>query len=71
MRSPDHQLRERNTSAEEYSARYNAGTPDELAALFANYSEAGANHSIVRLPDVALEGSIEAFGEVIADFKES
>ena len=71
LRSRVDQLRDRNTSAEEYSARYNAGTTDDLAALFARYSEAGADHSIVRLPDVALEGSIEAFGEVIAYFKES
>lgn len=71
LRSRVHQMRDRNTSAEEYSAQHNAGTVDDLAALFASYSNAGADHSIVPLPDVALEGSIEAFGEVIANFVES
>jgi hypothetical protein len=48
--------------------RTNAGTVDDLAALFSAYSSAGAGHSIVSLPDVALEGSIETFADVIARF---
>jgi hypothetical protein len=47
---------------------FNAGTPDDLEALFTRYAEAGAGHSIVALPDVALEGSIETFSDVIARF---
>lgn len=61
-------LRDRNTSAEQYATRHNAGTVDDLTALFGAYHEAGADHSIVRLADVALDGSIEAFGELIANF---
>jgi hypothetical protein len=34
--------------------------------LFSAYADAGASHSIVALPDVHLEGSIEAFADVIA-----
>ena len=62
------QLRARNTSVEEYAARHNAGLADDLASLFAAYHEAGASNSVVRLADVANDGSIEAFGEVIASF---
>jgi hypothetical protein len=58
-------LRGRNRTAEEYAARANAGTPDDHDRLFAGYRAAGATHSIVVLPDVAMEGSIESFGEVI------
>ncbi|HEX9846841.1 MAG TPA: TIGR03560 family F420-dependent LLM class oxidoreductase [Acidimicrobiia bacterium] len=59
-------LRERSTPAETYMQRTNAGTVDDLVTLFGLYSEAGAQHSIVSIPDVATEGSIEAFSEVIA-----
>lgn len=62
------QLRDRNTSPDDYARRHNAGTVDDLVGLFDGYSQAGANHSIVSLPDVALEGSLEAFGDVIASF---
>jgi alkanesulfonate monooxygenase SsuD/methylene tetrahydromethanopterin reductase-like flavin-dependent oxidoreductase (luciferase family) len=58
-------LRGRNRTAEEYAARANAGTPDDHDRLFADYRAAGAAHSIVVLPDVAMEGSIESFGRVI------
>ena len=61
-------LRGRNTSAEAFSRRNNAGTPDDHAELFSAYADAGASHSIVALPDVHLDGSIEAFGDVIAHF---
>jgi alkanesulfonate monooxygenase SsuD/methylene tetrahydromethanopterin reductase-like flavin-dependent oxidoreductase (luciferase family) len=61
-------LRDRNTSAETFMKRHNAGTVDDLVALFAAYSAAGADHSIVAIPDVWEEGSIETFGEVIAGF---
>lgn len=59
-------LRDRNTSIEQYARRNNAGTVDDLLSLFGAYADAGASHSIVSLPDVHLDGSIEAFGEVIS-----
>lgn len=66
LRERVEQLRGRNTSAESFSHRNAAGTPDDHAELFSAYSDAGASHSIVALPDVHLDGSIEAFGDVIA-----
>lgn len=68
LRERVEQLRGRNTSVEEFSRRNNAGIAADQIELFAAYSEAGASHSIVALPDVHLDGSIEAFAEVIADF---
>ena len=65
------QFRDRNTSVEKYSARYNAGTVDDQVALFSSYSRSGAQHSMVALPDVALEDSIETFGDVITAFEKS
>ena len=62
----DH-LRGRNQSIEDFSRRNNAGTVDDQLALFSAYHEAGAVHSIVAIPDVHLEGSIESFAEVIAN----
>lgn len=62
------ELRDRGTTTEEYMSRVNAGTVDDLATLFASFDEAGASHSIVSMPDVAREGSIETFAEVIASF---
>lgn len=61
-------MRDRKTGAEDYMTRVNAGTVDHLVELFRAYSDSGAGHSIVSLPDVALEGSIESFAEVIARF---
>jgi F420-dependent oxidoreductase-like protein len=61
-------LRDRTTTAESFMKRHNAGTVDDLVELFAAYSAAGADHSIVAIPDVWKEGSIETFGEVIAQF---
>ena len=68
LRERIEQLRGRNTSAEQYADRSNAGTVEDLIGLFSAYSAAGAGHSIIALPDVALEGSIETFGEIIASF---
>ena len=68
LRERIEKLRARNTSAEQYAERANAGTVEDLIGLFSAYSAAGAGHSIVALPDVALEGSIETFGEIIASF---
>jgi F420-dependent oxidoreductase-like protein len=62
--------RGRDQSAEDYSRRHNAGTVDDLEGLFQSYHDAGATHSIVSLPDVAVPGSLETFGDVIARFKQ-
>lgn len=61
-------LRGRDTPADDYMARFNAGTVDDLVELFSAYGEAGASHSIVSMPDVGMEGSIETFADVIASF---
>ena len=61
-------LRGRNQTVEHYAKQNNAGTVDDLVGLFSAFSEAGADHSIVALPDVAMEGSIETFAEVITSF---
>ncbi|HEX9762885.1 MAG TPA: LLM class flavin-dependent oxidoreductase, partial [Acidimicrobiia bacterium] len=58
-------LRGRNTTPESYSERNNAGTVEDHIGLFSSYARSGVNHSIVALPDVAMEGSIESFGRVI------
>jgi len=64
-------LRGRNMSAEEFSRRNNAGTAEDHMDLFSAYSAAGASHSIVSMPDVHIDGSIEAFAEVITTLSES
>jgi len=58
-------LRGRNVSAEAFMARHNAGTIEDQVDHMTRYQAAGASHSMVAIPDVHLEGSIEAFGEVI------
>lgn len=55
-----------SSTFEEYMARNNGALPEDLTNLFARYHAAGASHSIVSLPNAHLEGSIEAFGQVIA-----
>lgn len=64
-------MRGRNTTAESFMKRNNAGTVDDLESLFTRYAEAGADHSIVALPDVSIEGSIEEFGVLMARFETS
>lgn len=64
-------LRDRNTTPESFMKTNHAGTIDDLEELFHAYADAGASHSIVALPDVALEGSIEDFGRLIARFESS
>lgn len=61
-------LRGRNQSAEQYASANNAGLSEDLVELFRSYNAAGATHSIVALPNVHLEESIEAFGRVISVF---
>jgi F420-dependent oxidoreductase-like protein len=65
LRDRVEQLRGRNMSAEAFMARYNAGVIEDQLDHIAGYRAAGATHSMVAMPDVHLEGSIEAFGEVI------
>jgi F420-dependent oxidoreductase-like protein len=65
LRDRVEQLRGRHTSAEAFMARYNAGVIEDQLDHIAGYRAAGATHSMVAMPDVHLEGSIEAFGEVI------
>lgn len=66
VREKVERLRDRNTTAEEYMRRHNAGTTGDLISLFARYHQAGATHSIVVMPDVSVEGSLEVFADVIA-----
>jgi F420-dependent oxidoreductase-like protein len=61
-------FRDRNTTPESFMKRHNAGTVDDLTALFAAYGDAGADHSIVAIPHVWEEGSIETFAGVIDEF---
>ncbi len=60
-------LRGRNVSADAFVSRHNAGTVADQLSHIAAYREAGADHSMVVMPDVHLEGSIETFAEVIAN----
>jgi len=64
-------LRARNVSAEEFAARHKAGTVDDQITHLTAYRAAGVTHSIVVLPDLHLEGSIEAFGEVITGLSDT
>lgn len=68
LRDRVERLRDRNTPAEAFMKRNNAGTVDDLVELFTRYASGGAHHSIVAIPDVIADGSIETFGEVIATF---
>jgi hypothetical protein len=52
-------------SAEAFMARHNAGTIEDQLDHMTGYQAAGASHSMLAIPDVHLDGSIEAFGEVI------
>lgn len=66
LRARVERLRGRNVPAEVFIARHNAGTVDDQLAHISAYRAAGATHSMVVLPDVHLDGSIETFAEVIA-----
>lgn len=68
LRRRVNELRGRNTTAEDYAAAHNAGTTADLIELFTAYAAAGASHSIVSMPDVHLDGGVEAFGKVIDHF---
>lgn len=65
LRERVERLRGRSTTAEAFMARNNVGVVEDQLEHFAAYHQAGANHSMVVLPDAHLEGSIETFGLVI------
>jgi F420-dependent oxidoreductase-like protein len=67
LRARVDRLRGRNVPAEVFVARHNAGTVDDQLAHIGAYRDAGASHSMVVLPDVHLDGSIESFAQVIAN----
>jgi F420-dependent oxidoreductase-like protein len=62
--------RGRDQTAEDFGARSNAGTIDDLSHLIAAYREAGATHTVVSIPDVSRPGSVEAFAPLITRFGE-
>ena len=64
-------VRPPNESPEEFARRNNAATTADLTTLFTRYAAAGAHHSIVSMPDVHLDGSIEAFADVISTLDHS
>ncbi len=57
--------RSRAQTPEDFGARANAGTIDDLSHLVAAYRDAGATHTIVSIPDVSRTGSVEAFAPLI------
>ncbi|MGC2241124.1 MAG: TIGR03619 family F420-dependent LLM class oxidoreductase [Acidimicrobiia bacterium] len=61
-------LRPRSTTSDEFADQHNAGTVSDQLTHFQAYHDAGATHSIVVLPDVHIDGSIEDFGHVIEHF---
>lgn len=61
-------VRSRSRTAEEFVARANAGVADDLIPLIEAYRAAGADHTIVTIPDVSAPGSVEACADVIAHF---
>jgi F420-dependent oxidoreductase-like protein len=65
LRERVERLRVRNMPADTFATRYNAATVEDQVAHFGLFQEAGATHSIVVLPDVHLDDSVETFGEVI------
>jgi F420-dependent oxidoreductase-like protein len=65
------ELRPRDMSAEQYGARYHAGTVGDHVERIRSFAAAGVQHPIVSMPDVHLDGSLEAFAEVIAGSAEA
>ena len=71
LRERVERLRGRSTTVEEFMKRHNAGVTEDHLEHFAAYHRAGATHSMVTLPDVHLEGSIESFADVIQEMGRS
>ena len=69
---PDHvgalveRTRPPRTSTERHARNVHAGTVDQHVARVARYTDAGVDHVIVSLVDVADPGAIERYGSVIA-----
>jgi len=61
------ELRPSSTPADEYAARNNAGTVDELIGRFRLLADAGVQTAIVNMPDVAT-GGVARFASVIDAF---
>jgi F420-dependent oxidoreductase-like protein len=68
LRSRVDQLRGRSTTFEEFAHWHNAATVEDRITDVEAYRRAGATHSIVVLPDLHLDGSIEDFADVIEYF---
>ncbi len=66
LREQVDRLRGRNTTAEAFMSRHNAGIVEDQVVHMEAFHDAGATRSMVVMPDVHLDGSVEAFGEVIA-----
>lgn len=62
-------VRPASVSFEEFVNKNNGALPVDLVGLFGAYNDAGANHSIVSMPDAHLVGGIEAFAEVISGMR--
>jgi F420-dependent oxidoreductase-like protein len=61
-------LRPPAVSPEALAARTNAATVDDHIGRFRQLAEAGVDTAIVALPDLAEDGALETFGEVIKAF---
>ncbi len=57
------------TSAERHARNVHAGTVEQHVARVARYADAGVDHVIVSLVDVADPGAIERYGSVIAAWR--
>lgn len=66
-----HRLRGRDQLIDEFAKHHNAGIADDVIGLVNAFREAGAQHTIVTIPDVNTERSIEEFGRVIEAFNTS
>jgi F420-dependent oxidoreductase-like protein len=62
-------FRPRRRSAEWYAASVHAGTVQDQIGRFRALAEAGAQEVMLRLPNIAEDGSVERMGEVIAAFR--
>lgn len=69
LRAHVDRVRPASVSFEEFVTKNNGALPADLTALFAAYHGAGADHSIVSLPNAHIEGGIEVFAEVIAGMR--
>jgi F420-dependent oxidoreductase-like protein len=57
------------TSAERHARNVHAGTVEQHVARVARYADAGVDHVIVSLVDVADPGAVERYGSVIAAWR--